>query len=174
MGSRLAQHCYNATELLKRGIAFHTYRPRPKHMSDQEARHHFNREWRSVSLGMHYGSTGLAADYCAYVMVRNKLLQETHACRAALLCGGIVWRLAMDTLGYDYAVKEVLAGPSRDVVEFGGMPQYLEDGTELWDDVLSEAELDLICGVYESPTGDYIQFYMGALADLLTSYNRDY
>ncbi|THH20867.1 hypothetical protein EUX98_g8502 [Antrodiella citrinella] len=60
----------------------------------------------------------------------------------------------MDALGYDYACGEVLVGPAADCVEFGGMPQYLTDGTELWDDVLSQAELDLICGVYAPPEGE--------------------
>ena len=36
-----------------------------------------------------------------------------------------------------------------------GMPQYLEDGTELWDDALSNEELDFICGVYKARTGEF-------------------
>ncbi|THH31723.1 hypothetical protein EUX98_g2475 [Antrodiella citrinella] len=144
-----------ATELLKRGIVFHTYRTRPLHALDEELRHHTYISWRNVSLGYHCGSEGLAVDFCSYVNVRNRFLRETHACRAALLHGGITWRIAMDALGYEYASGQVLAGPGRDCVEFGAMPQFLSDGTELWDDVLSPQELDLICGVYKADPGMY-------------------
>jgi len=139
-----------ATELLKRGIPFHTYRNRPPHVLNEGIRYHTHLSWRDVSLGYHLGSESLAVDYCAYVNVRNIFLLETHACRAALLCGGIVWRLAMDALGYEYASREVLVGPGRDCVEYGAMPQFLADDTELWDDVLSPAELELISGVYKA------------------------
>ena len=142
-------------ELLKRGIPFHTYIPRPTELIYNDAHHHTNLSWRSVSLGYHYGSTGLAADYCSYVNIRNKFLQ-IHSGRAALLRGGIIWRLAMDALGYESALEQVLAGPSADCVDFGGMPQYLADGSELWDDVLSDEEVDLICGVYKASTGEFL------------------
>lgn len=155
-------------ELLKRGITFHTYRPRPINMIHIDSHHHAYVSWRSVSLGCHYGSLGLAADYCLYVNVRNRFLQETHACRAALLRGGITWRLAMDTLGYEYAAGEVLVGPSASCVDFGEMPQFLSDGTELWDHVLSDEELDLICGVYKAHTGRDIVFSFLCPADQAT------
>ena len=140
-------------ELLKRGIPFHTYIPRPADLIYNDAHHHTSLSWRSVSLGYHYGSTGLAADYCSYVNIRNKFLQSNSG-RGALLHGGIVWRLAMDAFGYESALVHALAGPSVDCIDFGGMPQFLADGTELWDDVLSEEELDLVCGVYKASTGE--------------------
>lgn len=144
-------------ELLKRGVAFHTYFSRPTDLAYNDAHHHLSLSWRQIGLGKHYDSPGLAGDYNSYVNVRNNFLQETHACRAALLYGGIVWRIAMDALGYEYALDEVLRGPSEDCVDFGGIPQYLVDGTELWDDALSEDELDLICGVYKDNTSKFCQ-----------------
>ena len=65
-----------------------------------------------------------------------------------------MWRIAMDAMGYEYAREEILTGPDSEVLEFGGIPQYLSDGTELWDHALSDSELDLICGVYSAPTGN--------------------
>ena len=60
--------------------------------------------------------------------------------------GGIVWRLAMETIG-DHAEDLVGHGPSDDVLRFG--TPHLYNGGEYWDDDITEAEMDLICGVYK-------------------------
>ncbi|KIJ52205.1 hypothetical protein M422DRAFT_118633, partial [Sphaerobolus stellatus SS14] len=39
-------------------------------------------------------------DYQAYVHLRNRFLRSPRG-RLALLSGGILWRLAIDTIGYD-------------------------------------------------------------------------
>ena len=61
--------------------------------------------------------------------------------RAALLKGGIIWRLALEVLSVD----DVLAGPSTETVT-----NYVvaRDGVYAIDDDLSPDEMDIICGVY--------------------------
>ena len=80
--------------------------------------------------------------------------------RAALLRGGIVWRLAIEVLG-DRAEDVVLNGPSDDVLKFGSNICY--NGNEFWDDGLNEAEMDLVRGVYK--------LYSKRRTPLSTTYN---
>ncbi|KAG2754258.1 hypothetical protein P692DRAFT_20721111 [Suillus brevipes Sb2] len=65
--------------------------------------------------------------------------------RAALLRGGILWRLALHSLGYDH-LPNALFGLSRDAVPFGQMLTL--NGETHFDDDLSEEEVDFICGTY--------------------------
>ena len=91
-------------------------------------------------------------DYTSYEEARAALLTETHA-RAALLTGGIIWRLAVDTLGFDM----VLIGPNDDTAE--SMYIIKQDdlpGWEFFDDKLSDDELLIISGVYKAYTGRFL------------------
>jgi len=90
------------------------------------------------------------ADYVAYATTRDSFLRLPHA-RAALLKGGIVWRLAIEVTGRFAALE----GPSENVLEHGSL-LTLPSGNQLWDDDLSDAELDLICGVYKVYTGKIV------------------
>ncbi|THH32633.1 hypothetical protein EUX98_g1566 [Antrodiella citrinella] len=54
----------------------------------------------------------------------------------------------LDAVSFDFAFDEIVPRPGVRCLECGGVPQYPNDGTQLWDDALSEAELWLICGVY--------------------------
>jgi hypothetical protein len=76
-----------------------------------------------------------------------------HA-RAALLKGGLIWRLAKEVLG-DSMDEYALAGPSQSVVEFGDSFSVEAGRQELTDDTLSEQELDFICGLYKVYTGRF-------------------
>lgn len=90
-------------------------------------------------------------DYAAYLSQRSAILSQPHA-RAALLKGGIVWRLAKDVLSYD----AVLQGPSSSATIFReGYSVRFINSPELVDDDISEVELDLICGLYTCYTGEY-------------------
>jgi hypothetical protein len=83
-------------------------------------------------------------DYEAYLQQRARILAGPRG-RAALLRGGFVWRLAMQTMG----LEEVLKGPSSEVtVHRKGFAV-----NRYWDDDLTPTELDLICGVYVCFTG---------------------
>jgi hypothetical protein len=89
-------------------------------------------------------------DYASYEALRDKFLQTPRA-RAALLKGGIVWRLSWDAVG----VEAALGGPSPEVFQTGHW--FLSEDMYLWDDELSEDELNLICGVYKVFTGKQYQ-----------------
>jgi hypothetical protein len=67
--------------------------------------------------------------------------------------GGIVWRLAMQSLHQD----DVIAGPSESVYQSGIC--FVEEGSgkHWWDDDLTEDEMNLICGVYKVFTGKGLQ-----------------
>jgi hypothetical protein len=128
-----------AQELLKRGIRFrtlHPLRPIPGPVPKQE-------------LMIPYRLSGYrftTRDYDAYLRQRTRILTGPRG-RAALLRGGFVWRLAMQTMG----LGDVLKGPSPDVL-------VRREGfsvSNLWDDELTETELDLICGTYICFTGMY-------------------
>jgi hypothetical protein len=61
-----------------------------------------------------------------------------------------VWRLAVEILSWD----EVLCGPSLDVKsQRTGFSVEQQPGDLLWDDELTELELDLICGAGICYTG---------------------
>jgi len=61
--------------------------------------------------------------------------------------GGIVWHLALESV----SDNAVLMGLSHDVFSEGSFLS-LADGY-LWDDILSEDELEVVCGVYKVYTG---------------------
>ncbi|KAG1761265.1 hypothetical protein EDD22DRAFT_737694, partial [Suillus occidentalis] len=84
------------------------------------------------------------ADYIAYEQYRHEFMNEDRA-RAALLRGGILWRLALHSLSFD-SLPSALIGLSRDAVPFGQM-LTINDVTH-FDDDLSEEEVDFICGTY--------------------------
>ena len=89
-------------------------------------------------------------DYVAYLHQRAVIL---HGCRgrAALLRGGILWRLAVQETSFD----TVLGGPSSAVLvhRHGFSIQGHQSGDELWDDDLSENDVFAICGAYKCYTG---------------------
>jgi hypothetical protein len=98
------------------------------------------------------GYTFTQQDYVAYVQERKAILSQPRA-RAALLQGGIVWRLAQEHLSLDAA----LDGPSPAV--FHGVGESFQDVVsheEYWDDGLAAHDSSLICGKYECFTGVYI------------------
>src|SRR4051812_42622388 len=90
-------------------------------------------------------------DYESYVLTRDTYLRQPH-CRAALLAGGIVWRLAFEALG----ISPVLDGPTAHALKYG-MRISASDASgqahTLYDDTLTEDETNLICGVYKIYTG---------------------
>jgi hypothetical protein len=103
-------------------------------------------------VGLRYHAPGYKpdlVDYISYTTAHNAFLREPRV-HAALLRGGIVWRLAIDALG----ALAVLEGPSYDSV-FRGRTWELSDGSFMCDNGLSVEETDLICGVYHVYTGMY-------------------
>jgi hypothetical protein len=67
-----------------------------------------------------------------------------------MLRGGIVWRLVVETLSFDDALR----GPSlATTVHRNGLSVTDLTGDLLGDDDLTQVELDLICGAYICYTG---------------------
>jgi len=92
------------------------------------------------------GYKGDLPDYAGYENRRTAFLAQPHGCAGALK-GGIVWHLVINSI----KLSHVCVGPSEDVFEYGDiMLDY--NGEELWDDALSDDELNLICGVYKVHT----------------------
>jgi hypothetical protein len=91
------------------------------------------------------------ADYAYYEQLRNDFMARPHA-RAAFLAGGIVWRLAMHSAG-NLAEERALNGPSEEALPFGKYFPHPDNNELMWDDTLTETEMDLICGVYKVSTG---------------------
>jgi hypothetical protein len=91
-------------------------------------------------------------DYMAYERARDDFLRGPRG-RVALMKGGIVWRLAMQTLHEDV----VIAGPSESVYGSGTCFSDNDSGKHWWDDDLTVEEMDLICGVYKVFTGKGLQ-----------------
>ena len=96
------------------------------------------------------GFTFQPSHYPLYKRELEFFFQYPHA-RAALLEGGILWRLAMEYLD----PRDALDGPSESACDFGEVV-HLPDGTKLVDDCLTNDERDLICCSYIVYTGAFI------------------
>ena len=70
--------------------------------------------------------------------------------RAAILHGGVVWRIALELLGSD-AIGRTTAGPSEECHVYGH--KFLAPSRQdlLYNDQLMLDELPVICGVYCIP-----------------------
>ncbi|KAJ7816886.1 hypothetical protein B0H13DRAFT_1663127 [Mycena leptocephala] len=87
-------------------------------------------------------------DHGVYMMLRNRFLASPRG-RAALFVGGIVARLARLVVDQELASL----GPTSEVLRTGIRLWDGQSSAAYWDDVLTEQEIDLICGVYEIATG---------------------
>jgi hypothetical protein len=90
-------------------------------------------------------------DYHAYEQERAALLKDPRIARAALLRGGIVWRLAVATMSFD----DVLQGPTTAATVFrrGNIFTTADESVDLCDDGLSQDELDVLCGMHRCRNG---------------------
>ena len=84
-----------------------------------------------------------AADYAAYANQVTRLLRMPRVSRAALMSGGIVWRLALNE-----SFATVLAGPTAalEKTRLGISFQSEHSSFRLWDDICTDRELDILCG----------------------------
>ena len=133
-----------ARSLVHRGIAFYTIRALPCILSTPIP----HTESTTIRpLGYKF----TVDDYRAYSRRREALLLGTPRGRAALLKGGIIWRLAVETLN----LVKSLDGPSSEVVVHRRGRIYPTDHPSLdfCDDDLSIDELDDICGINYVLTG---------------------
>ena len=101
-------------------------------------------------------------DYQMYELRRDELLQRGGHMRAALMRGGILWRLAISCLGIDCLID----GPSSDAM----CPYVLNIGDKFGvDDDLSQAEVDIICGVCRVQTCKFHYWLRSAPQKLIFS-----
>ena len=91
----------------------------------------------------------LPSDYISYLDKRDRLLRRSYG-RAALMKGGIIARLARDSLGGRMDVL-IQGGPSEHVLNYGSAIKTGQD--YLWDDDLDSNDEQVICGVYKISTG---------------------
>lgn len=117
------------------------------------------------------GERPTVADYDAYCQRVLELIQSPHASRAAWLKGGIVWRIMMEiTSKFPRSpacrsyMEEMQDGPSGMSDRYQAITLDSE-GRGYYDDVLSEADLDIIAGVFRVYTGKHIRTPMLLRAD---------
>lgn len=137
--------------LMNRGVTFNTFiRGDPRSMTEK-----VNPRYRGLGYRPPKYRPG-PIDYQTYVSTRNRFLR-TSRCRAALMAGGLVARIAKGLVPY----SEVFYGPSDVVFDEGWcLWNGKKSSPGYWDDMLTEHELDLICGVYKVATGIYFHFKM--------------
>ncbi|KAF8575676.1 hypothetical protein K439DRAFT_1369267 [Ramaria rubella] len=142
MRRELALHDVVAWFFVGKGIPFKTLICRNKTFVCP-----LDQPFRDIRLGWQpIGYRPMAIDYIAYEAIRNEFFHQPRAW-AALMYGGIIWRLAIEHIGPEH----VLIGPTDEVYRNGEVIR--PDGDhEYWDDFLSVEELDLICGVYHCET----------------------
>ncbi|KAI0666351.1 hypothetical protein C8Q78DRAFT_984036 [Trametes maxima] len=103
--------------------------------------------WRQLSF------RGTEWDYRHYEGHAYEILASPRG-RAAILEGGIVWRLALEILGDD-ARQRAAEGPSSDVLQFA---QEVRLGQESYlDDALTAEEIDIICGTYKVADAGHVE-----------------
>ena len=136
--------------LLHNGIPFNTFSPSPQ-TSDSCTSH------GKVAYAVHklthrpLQHKPDTLDYSRYEEIRDRVLSRPYK-RAALLEGGIVWRIAIHSLQFPTDSELLVTqGPSEDAFSRGRAIEL--DGRRLFDDTLRDDEKDLICGVYELETG---------------------
>ena len=131
-------------ELVIRGIPFNTGVP-------DTGRKVFEKGYESMGLGLRpVGYIPRTHDYNAYVAARTNVFLS-HIGRAALLKGGLIARLARDTV----SVSDILSGPESSTSLMIGTV----GGVQLVDDQLSDYQLDVISGVYYVETATDAKIY---------------
>ena len=135
--------------LLSNGIPFNTF---SCHV-DLSPRAKNTRTYMPHSLGWRpTGHRPGPREYTVYEELRDRVLNRPYR-HAALLQGGIVWCLALHALEFPTDAEiSVTQGPLEDALTRGTIIG-LDDGVELFDDTLTEEEIELICGVYKWSTG---------------------
>ncbi|KAK0189652.1 hypothetical protein F5146DRAFT_1199916 [Armillaria mellea] len=90
------------------------------------------------------------SDFAYYVRKRRALLEDPAVARAALMQGGLIWRIAMEHVPDP---EFILSGPGNDMSN-NGICHHLQATSNnntshrVWAEGLSEKQIDLICGVY--------------------------
>ncbi|PPQ81520.1 hypothetical protein CVT26_010863 [Gymnopilus dilepis] len=146
--------------LVQRGIEFHTFLPM-KPVSP--------RPLPSLLMPVRFSDYRFTYhDYELYLQDRERLLSDPRIRRAALMRGGIIWRLASSHVG----PSEVLMGPTFSALRYrqGFCTPSHNYGEIYWDDGLHETEMNALCGLVYCYTGNYIFYLCLALSNLMSIY----
>ena len=141
-------------ELLTRAIPHHTLVLLPSHTVSMPD---------TIRLPVRLpGYEFTTTDYNSYCTQVRNLLCDPRVVRAALMSGGIAWRLAVHK-GFD----SVVDGPTADLIDERVGICFPTDtpGWEYWDDTCTTRELDLLCGAYICYNGFFF-FFKSMLLDL--------
>ena len=132
--------------LLARCIPFRLCIPGPHRKNQMPT------SWAEVSsLGIRSPNSQFdEVDFQVYEALRNEFLRSERG-HLALLEGGLAARLAYEVIPHTKAYN----GPASDVGMTGLFIHEVQDAPGYYSDVLSEAELSLIYGVYHVETGKF-------------------
>ncbi|KAK0487053.1 hypothetical protein IW261DRAFT_1414823 [Armillaria novae-zelandiae] len=83
-------------------------------------------------------------DYSSYVGRYRQLFKTNKILHAALKHGGLIWRLAIEEVPEDY----VTTSPGDRVTQISSFLRMAE-GDELWDEMLTKDQINVICRVYK-------------------------
>jgi hypothetical protein len=95
-------------------------------------------------------------EYNFYKFYCKAFFDDHPHSRSAYIKGAIIWRLALEAAGH-LAEQYVFDGPSEEVLDCGTCIGSKDSAESRWDDELSEAQMDLICGVYKYATGEFVE-----------------
>jgi hypothetical protein len=144
-----------ATYFLERGIPFSTREvaiPDDDCVADHSSTSSLSNLPNSISKDASlYASVDLR-NYIEYEGRLRQFLQHPHA-RAAFLQGGLIWRLVQASNSQVvFSLETILIGP---VSESKAKHAFTDPqgGKVYWDNTLTEAETELICGLHEVSAG---------------------
>jgi hypothetical protein len=138
-----------ALHLTSRGIPFWTAITRPS--VSQAIPRSNSGAGLPVLIKSHFVGKAAVRDFAAWeALVRKFLL--THRARAAILAGGIYWRVANE-YGPHHLTSIAVDGPAYNEQEGWGAFAEDDNGTQYCDDILSPEERRLLCGTYVTVAG---------------------
>ncbi|KAJ7041021.1 hypothetical protein C8F04DRAFT_1177591 [Mycena alexandri] len=135
-----------ALNLVARGIPFNTFSPGP--LPALPPADKVKQPYKGLGF-RHAGFQATPSEYAKYESIRNRIFCSERG-RVALMMGGVIARLALGVVN----PQAVCSGPSSGAYTNG---RFIWDGRSTSpayvDDVFTQEELDIICGVYEVSTG---------------------
>ncbi|KAK0436976.1 uncharacterized protein EV420DRAFT_1280911 [Desarmillaria tabescens] len=89
-------------------------------------------------------------DYTYYIQKRSTLLEDPAIARAALMHGGLIWHITMEHV---QDPEFILSGLGGNISRYGECHRIqgsarTEPDYDLWEETLTEDQIDLLCGVY--------------------------
>ncbi|TCD60191.1 hypothetical protein EIP91_010596 [Steccherinum ochraceum] len=159
-------------QLVAQGMPFSLYRRRESFSTPRGRNvHHQAIATRNVRLGYipmenteggrTYTQPG-AKQFRWYMARLREFFAVKSRLRAAIQHGGLVWRIACEFIDVEDDIS--CDGPGEDSLVHGGQPVHWYERApnqptgvwpqQMWRDVLSEVEVDFICGVYLDDSND--------------------